>query len=309
MPEDLKMPAIPSPKPRMRSNRKLLAFLFAFFLTVLIILFFQSSLSRISTVVIEGNELIATETIGQAAQVAVGDRFFAVSSATLEKRVAALRMVQSVKVKKHFPGMVTIHVQEYPKVAFQINSEGNMEAVLADGTSILLPSTVVILDKPILTGWTDGDPNRTKLCEALGAISSGALSDISEIRPEPSDSYPDKIRMYTRSQFEVYTTISYLPDKIGNLSAYIANLQDNKITTGIITMLEVDNHAPFEQEPAGTGDRQGANRENDNKEEKSDPKAAPGPSSDPKQPSPKQSVKPTPKATVSPTPAETSRDS
>ncbi len=94
MSEDHKVPALPVPKPRARTNRKLLIFLFIFFITVLIILFFQSSLSRISAIEVEGNELMASETIGQASQIAVGDRFFAVSSETIQQRIAKMPMIK-----------------------------------------------------------------------------------------------------------------------------------------------------------------------------------------------------------------------
>jgi len=244
--EDRKVPALPNPKPRARTNRKLLAFLFFFFITVLVILFFQSPLSRVSTIEVEGNEMLASETIGQAAQVAPGDHFFMVSSAALESRLAALPIVKAVQVTKHFPGVIHISIQEQPKVAFQMGADGSQEAVLADGAVVKMTANNVPLDKPILSGWADSDPNKLALCKALGEISASSLADISEIKPDPSESYPDKIKLYTRSQFEVYTTIAYLPDKIDNLPAYIASLQEDHITNGVIKMLEVDNHAPFE---------------------------------------------------------------
>lgn len=190
---------------------------------------------------------MAVETIGQASQIAVGDRFFAVSSRTIETRIASLPMIKTASVKKHFPGIIRITVQEFPKVAFQLGADGKKQAVLADGAVVELPAgSSIPLDMPILTGWTDGDPNKAALCKVLGEIPESALSDISEIKPDPSEPYPDKIKLYTRSQFEVYTTIAYLPEKIDNLPAYIASLQEDHITSGIIKMLEVEYHAPFE---------------------------------------------------------------
>ncbi|MEW9698092.1 cell division protein FtsQ/DivIB [Paenibacillus sp. SI8] len=298
MSEDRKVPALPTPKRRARTNRKLLGFLFVFFITVLVILFFQSSLSKISAIQIEGNELLATDTIGQAAQIVAGDRFFAVSSSMIEQRVAALPVVKSVKVTKHFPGIIHILVQEFPKVAFQMGADGKKQAVLADGAVVTLPVGSVPMDMPILTGWSDTDPNKTALCKVLGEIPVSSLSDISEIKPDPSESYPDKIKLYTRSQFEVYTTITYLPDKIDNLPAYIASLQEEHITNGIIKMLEVDNHAPFDpnddqQSDAGTS---------------SNAKASPTPSPNSNKESGKTGAKATPKSTPKATPKATPKE-
>jgi cell division protein FtsQ len=284
LPEYQKVPPLPKPPVRLRSNRKLLTFLFVFFVTVLVILFFRSSLSRINEIQIEGMDLIPKEIVGQAAALAPGDSFFATSGTTIENRVMGLPMVKSVKVTKHFPGVLHIQVQEYPKVAFQFTTDGKTQAILADGAVIDLPSGEVPLDRPILSGWTDNDPNKKQLCKVLGEFPAAALSDISEIKPDPSESYPDKIKIYTRSQFEVYTTISYFPDKIDNLPAYIATLKENNISKGVINMLEVDNHAPFEFEQGNSG---------------SDSKATPAPSTAPKA-TPKQTPKSTPKETVKP---------
>ncbi|MBD0379183.1 cell division protein FtsQ/DivIB [Paenibacillus sedimenti] len=297
MSEDRKVPALPNPKPRARTNRKLLGFLFVFFITVLVILFFQSSLSRISAIQIEGNELLASDAIGQAAQIVAGDRFFAVSSQAIEKRVATLPIVKSANVTKHFPGIIHIAVQEYPKVAFQMGADGTKEAVLSDGAVVKLSSGSFPLDMPILSGWSDNDPYKAALCKVLGEIPASSLADISEIKPDPSDSYPDKIKLYTRSQFEVYTTIAYLPDKIENLPAYIASLQEDHITNGIIKMLEVDNHAPFEP----IDEHKSETNSLTNQKSSSSPSPSPSPNKENGKAGNKQTAKPTPK----PTPKET----
>ncbi|MBP1992791.1 cell division protein FtsQ/DivIB [Paenibacillus eucommiae] len=252
-----KVPPLPAVPKRGRTNKKLLAFLIVFFLTVLVILFFQSSLSRISEIQIQGNQLVTKDMVGQAAAINIGDRYFAISTKSIEDRVNGLNIVESVQVTKHFPGVIHILVKEFSEVAFQITAEGSKQAVLSDGTLIDVPSVDFPIDKPILSGWTDTDPNKLELTKVLGELPVGALSDISEIKPEPSASYPEKIKIYTRSQFEVFTTISYLPEKIDNLPAFIASLNERGITSGIITMLEVDTFVPFEssgEQQAGSKD-------------------------------------------------------
>ncbi|SDM90707.1 cell division protein FtsQ [Paenibacillus sp. yr247] len=302
MSEDRKVPALPVTKPRARTNRKLLVFLFIFFMTILIILFFQSSLSRISAIEVEGNELMASDAIGQASQIAVGDRFFAVSSQTIEQRIAKLPMIKTAAVKKRFPGIIHITVQEFPKVAFQIGGDGKKQAVLADGAVVQLSSGSIPLDMPILTGWTDGDPNKAALCKVLGEIPESALSDISEIKPDPSEPYPDKIKLYTRSQFEVYTTIAYLPEKIDNLPAYIASLQEDHITNGVIKMLEVEYHAPFEP-------NEESKTETNNQTGQKAAGSSSSPTPDSNKDGAKTSPKPTPKAPPKSLPKETVRPS
>ncbi|WP_282941534.1 FtsQ-type POTRA domain-containing protein [Paenibacillus sp. RC67] len=251
MHQEQRLPVIQKPKTkkRSRSSKKLLLFLFLFFITLLCILFFQSSLSKITSVEVEGQELLTADAVEQASGVKSGDHFFAVSSYNVEQQVKALQMVESAKVTKHFPGVIHIEVKEYPRVAYQFGNANQPEAILADGSVVPMSAEVnFIMDKPILTGWGSSADLKIQLCKALASAPASTLMDISEIKPDPSTSYPDRIKMYTRSQFEVVTTISYLPNKLQYLDAYISNLKENKVNTGVLTLLEVDTHAPFDVE-------------------------------------------------------------
>ncbi|OMF20970.1 cell division protein FtsQ/DivIB [Paenibacillus sp. FSL H7-0331] len=242
-----RLPVIKKPKVRGRGSKRLLVFLFLFFITLLCVLFFQSSLSKITKIEIEGQELLAPEAIGQAITVKNGDHFFSQSSATIAKQVRALKMVESAEVSKHFPGLIHIQVHEFPKVAYQFDPNNQPQAILADGSVVSISTqTNFVLDKPILSGWADSDPLKLKLCQVIASLDPSYLADISEIKPDPTESYPDRIKMYTRSKFEVITVISYLPDKLQYLDSYIANLKENKINTGVLKLLEADTHAPFD---------------------------------------------------------------
>lgn len=272
MPDDRVMPVLREPNRRSRSNRKLLVLLFLFFMTVLIILFFQSSLSKISTIEIKGNEVLATEAIGQAAGIKVGDHFFGTSGGAVEQRVAAMRMVQSAHVTKRFPGIVTIEVKEFPKVAFQIGDGGKLQAVLADGSAVALQKAGAVPDRPILTGWRDDDPIKAKLCLTLGQIPAALLTDISEIQPDPTTGFEDKIKMFTRTQFIVETTVTFLPDKIDRLQAIVDNLHENNVTGGVITMLLTDSHAPLGDTAVSPKDGEKVSDKGTPKQSSKDPK-------------------------------------
>jgi len=200
--------------------------------------------------------------------VKAGDHFFAVSSSNVEQQVKALKMVESATVTKHFPGVIHIEVKEYPRVAYQFGNANQPEAILADGSVIPMSGDFkFIMDKPILTGWGNSLELKLQLCKALASAPESTLTDISEIKPDPSSSYPDRIKMYTRSQFEVVTTIGYLPEKLQYLDSYISNLKENKVNTGVLTLLEVDTHAPFEVDG-----NKGQNQNQNPKDNKSDKK-------------------------------------
>ncbi|MGF9712917.1 FtsQ-type POTRA domain-containing protein [Paenibacillus sp. JMULE4] len=244
-----RLPVIKKPAPRNRSSKRLLLFLFVFFITLLLVLFFQSSLSQITEIEVQGQELVSAEDVKAAAAVKPGDHFFSVSSSGIAEKVKALRMIESVQVSKHFPGRILIEIKEYPKVAYQIGEDGRIEALLADASVVPVTLQGFVPDKPLLTGWGKDDPLKTQLCLAMSKLSAAYFADVSEIKPDPSSSYPDKIKMYTRSQFEVQTTIGYLPEKIIHLNTYIANLKENNQSGGVLRLLEADSHTPlpFEQ--------------------------------------------------------------
>ncbi|WP_159883964.1 cell division protein FtsQ/DivIB [Paenibacillus puerhi] len=246
-----RLPVMKQSKPRNLSSKKLLFFLFLFFITLLTILFFQSSLSKITEVTIEGQALVAEEQIRKAAAVVPGDHFFSVSGDRIVNQIKALRMIESVEVNKRFPGRIDILVKEYPKVAYQFGDNGQVEALLSDGSVVPVTMQGAKLDMPILSGWSKDDPLKIELCRAMARLDPSLFADVSEIMPWPSQSFPDRIKMYTRSQFEVVTTIEFLPQKMPNMEGFLASLRENDITSGVLTMLLADSHAPFPaNEPA-----------------------------------------------------------
>lgn len=288
MPAENTIPAIKAAKKPGRSSRKLLSLLLLFFITLLVILFFQSSMSKISEIRISGNELVSKEEIGKAAGIAPGDHFFTAQTGKIRKQVESLRIVESAEVSKTFPGLITIQIKEYQRVAFQLASDGTKEVLLADGTALPVLGSAGNLpfDMPVLSGWSNDDPLKAKLCAALAAIHPRLLSDISEIKPASSAAYPDKIKLYTRSMFEVYTTIDYLSGNIEYLGYITNELKDEGKNSGTITMLEQVRYAPFDSDKQGAEakDLTDGQENKDMKETKSPKQPTPKPKETPKPP-------------------------
>lgn len=238
------MPVLKEPNRKQKGSRKLLAIVFLLFISLLAVLFFNSSISKISEIQVEGTRFATAEEIGQAAAVAVGDAFFRTTSATIEDRVRTLPQINEVTVTKVFPGVVKIAVEEYPVVAFELSELGEMTALLSNGTSVdARNDELMLVDKPVLSGWSPTDPIKAELTKQLGKIPVKQLSDLSEIIPIPSTAYPDRILMYTRTKFEVVTAVSVLPEKIEALNAVIETQEPGKIT-----MLLADTYVPFNTE-------------------------------------------------------------
>ncbi|WP_158299479.1 cell division protein FtsQ/DivIB [Paenibacillus antri] len=241
------MPVVRGERPRRRGNRKLLFFLFVFFVALLGVLFFQSSFSKIHQIEVEGNRLLTKEQIIEAAGIAVGDHFFAVSGGEIDERVSRLGAAEQVTTAKRFPGMVTIIVKEYPVVALELTDTGDIAGILTNATSVPYGNVENAASRPILSGWEDADLKR-RLTETLASIETEHLQDVSEIRPSPTDSFPDRIVLYTRSKYEVVTRISYLKEKISLLDDYVYDLRNEDRTSGRIVLMDTNYAEALEEE-------------------------------------------------------------
>ncbi|MCC3372861.1 cell division protein FtsQ/DivIB [Cohnella sp. REN36] len=242
-----RIPAIPREPAERRRRSKLLWIVVALFVILLVVLFFRSSLSRVTSIEVTGNYYVSQAEIAQALNVQIGDSFFAPGSKTLERRVGQLPAVNAVQAKKRFPGKLTIVVKEYQPVAVELGADGKLGLVLESG--LVLPSKegTALPNKPVLAGWSADDPQRLELCRVLAKIQDAQLGDLSQISPDPSKAYPDRIKLYTRSRFEVITTVGKLADKIDILNELVENREP-----GQVVMLDSDTYRPYSAQTASS---------------------------------------------------------
>lgn len=238
--EKANVPVLKQNKPNKRGNRKVKWIIVTLFISILTILFFRSSLSEVSEINFEGNKYVTTEQLMKAVEVQKGDAFFGTSSGTIEQRLEKVQSIQSVTVQKSFPGVINIQVQEYPVLAYTLDANGGLKGLLTNGVMIPFENGTVVIDKPILSQWKENDPNLKKLGSALSQIDANLVSDISEIAPEPTLSYPDRIKMYTRSHFVVISSISLLPKKAEYMNRILESQEP-----GILKLLDADSYVPF----------------------------------------------------------------
>ncbi|MFC3745508.1 cell division protein FtsQ/DivIB [Paenibacillus sp. GCM10012306] len=241
------VPLLKEDKPKKKMSRKVTFILILLFTALLAVIFFRSSASRITEIDFEGSKYSTREELLAQSGLQNGGQFFAVSKSTVEESLMKLDTVQKATVDKKFPGLISIHIEEYPAVAYELDQEGSIKAILSSGAAVKVNETGIAVEKPILTNWKPSDPFKAKLSEVLAGIPNDLTSDISEIVPSPTLSFPDRIKLYTRSKFEVITAISLLKNKVGYLNQVIETEQP-----GLITMLEADSYVPFQPEEAET---------------------------------------------------------
>ncbi|RUT36375.1 FtsQ-type POTRA domain-containing protein [Paenibacillus zeisoli] len=234
------VPVLKKDKPKMKTSRKVIAILILLFVVLMGVLFFRSQISKISEIRFTGNKYTTNADLQKQIGIGVGAPFFGTSENTIRERLAAISSIEKVTVDKQFPGLISIHIKEYPAVAYTLNKDGSLEAYLANGTVVPAKNGGIAAGKPLLSNWKKSDPNLANLCKVLGQISDNLTADISEIIPSPTVSYPDRIKMYTSSHFEVITAISLLSEKIEDLNSVIDTQQP-----GTLTMLEANSYSSF----------------------------------------------------------------
>ncbi|GJM81362.1 hypothetical protein HMSSN139_38580 [Paenibacillus sp. HMSSN-139] len=161
----------------------------------------------------EGNTYTTEAELLEVTGLQVGSPFFAVSADHIARKLEDVSSVKQATVDKTFPGSVNIRIEEYPIAAYELTGEGKLQGLLANGTRIGLKDGSMPVDKPILTGWKADDASLVKLCRTLSQIPDELTADISEIVPSPTMSYPDRIKLYTRSKFEIISPSRSWPKK------------------------------------------------------------------------------------------------
>ncbi|MEC0369954.1 cell division protein FtsQ/DivIB [Paenibacillus chibensis] len=246
------IPVLKENKPKRRASRRIIAILLLLFVAILVVLFFRSPVSQVTEIQFTGSTFSSREQLLQASGLKTGSQYFGVSPSKVESQLLQIKSIQKAVVDKHFPGKVNVTVQEYPTVAYELGTGGILDAILANGSKVSVNNSGIAVEKPILTKWSASDPNKAELCKVLGSIPNELTSDISEIMPSPTASFPDRIKLYTRSRFVVITAISLLSDKVEYLNQVIETAEP-----GTITMLEADTYTPF-QAPDGNDADQNA---------------------------------------------------
>lgn len=244
------VPFLKEDKPKKKMSRKVTFILIMLFTALLAVIFFRSSISKITAIEFEGNKYSSNEQLLNQSGLQIGGQFFAVSKNSVEEELMKLNTVQKATLIKKFPGLIAIQIEEYPAVAYELDQNGSLKAILSSGASVNVNETGIAVEKPILTNWKPSDPFKAKLSEVLASIPNELTSDISEIVPSPTLSFPDRIKLYTRSKFEVITAISLLKNKVGYLNQVTETEQP-----GLITMLEADSYVPFQAEAPETEEK------------------------------------------------------
>jgi len=231
-----RIPQVKQPKPNRRGNKKLTFLLVIFFLTVLAVVFFRSSYSKVQEIAVYGNDLYAANEIVQASGLHKGMQFLNVWESDVKAGLKPLAGIKSVSIERSFPGKIILHVTEFKRVALWTNTDGKRSPLLENGTVLdKVDFRARVVDRPLIRAW--GAPELLpQLGKALGSLPPTVLDQISDIALTPTISDKQRITLYMRDGNEVRSVIYQIAKKLPWYPAIAKELPEGE--KGIVYMLE-----------------------------------------------------------------------
>ncbi|MED0674719.1 MULTISPECIES: cell division protein FtsQ/DivIB [Aneurinibacillus] len=244
-----KIPRLRKENRKKRTNRQLLILLLLFFLVLLLVLFFQSSISRVQDISVTGAQLVSPGEVIKQSHLHFDMQYLLVNKEKVATSiVSAIPAIESVEVRKTFPGKIELVVKERPRVAFLMNNRGELYPVTNKGVVLRqYPSSDEMVDKPIIRLWKT-EQLLPEFAEQLDKLDPGIRRQISEIRHEPTKNNPDRLILFMKDGFEVHTVIQDFADNMAWYPSFVQSLKREGKTEGIINLSEVKWFEPYKQQ-------------------------------------------------------------
>ncbi|MEB3749463.1 MULTISPECIES: cell division protein DivIB [Geobacillus] len=211
---------------RQKANRRLIAYLFFFFLAILCVLYFQSPFSAVRHIEVSGNRHLSDERIISLSGVTKRTSFWKVKEQQVEANIARHPEVKEVTVKKRLPHTLVIHVREWRRIAY-VYDQQTFFPLLENGRLLKKEGVKTApTDAPVLVGWKNGDAI-AEMTGQLAELPAAVLGAMSEIHYKPTKEYEDRVIVYMNDGYEVSATIRRFADKLAHYPAIVAALDRN----------------------------------------------------------------------------------
>ncbi|MFN2746126.1 MULTISPECIES: cell division protein FtsQ/DivIB [Bacillus] len=207
---------------KQKANRRLITFILLFFTMMLIIIYLQTPISKVSTVEIKGNQNVSKDTIISLSSIYKGQtEFWSLNKGKTEQKIEQDKLIKKAEVSKKLPNKIAISIEEYKSIAF-LQKNNVYYSVLENGT--VLPDEVTPNENgPILNNWTE-DEKLVQMAKQLNKLSSSVKQSISEIEYTPQKSNSWLIRMYMNDGYIVTASIKSFAKKMESYPAIVKEL-------------------------------------------------------------------------------------
>lgn len=244
-------------KRRRKTNKKFIFIIAVFCIALLVLLYFQSPLSKVGTVEIHGAKLYDEQFYFEKSGVHLGSPYWAFDTKEVEKELLKIEGVSKVSVSRKLLRDIDISITEWKMVAYMEN-DGKFDLLLENGD--IISSDINYPNVPILN-HLDKPDIRKKLTHQLLKMDKDVLQLISEIIYTGTEEYPDTITAYMDDGYEVHAIIPTFAEKMDYYPEITSQLED--MEKGIIDMEVGTYFSPFnkvygiEKELIMEGDEEG----------------------------------------------------
>lgn len=210
-------------KRRKRTNLKFIVLTTVFVLILVLLLYFQSSYSDIRKIEVSGNVIADKMYYQEQSTLKLNNSMWGFRKKDVEAALKESNWVKSVTVDRKLLTTVTIHVEEWQKVAY-ISKDNHFYPMLENGVILDKQSEAVPIDAPIFLSFED-EKLRKRLLKELGKLDKQVLALISQINATPTSTDPYSITLFMNDGYEVRAEITTLASKLNYYPSIIAQIE------------------------------------------------------------------------------------
>ncbi|WP_299086966.1 cell division protein FtsQ/DivIB [uncultured Metabacillus sp.] len=215
---------------KQKTNRRLISFLSVFFLLILLVIYFQSPLSKVASISVEGNKTVESKKIIELSGITTSSEFWSVNSKQVKTSVKSLLQIKDVQVEKKLPNHIVLQVEEHESIAY-IERDGSHFPILENGKVLKDKQVKAPADAPVLINW-ENDNAIEVMIDELKKLPPGILNSISEIHHTPKKTDPWLIHLYMNDGYEVLASVRTFSKKMDSYPEIVSQLDEN--SRGII---------------------------------------------------------------------------
>ena len=215
---------------KQKTNRRLISFLSVFFFLVLLVIYFQSPLSKVASISVQGNETLDSNKMIEMSGITTSTGFWSINAEKIKNAFGNQLQIKEVTVQRKLPNHIVLVIKEHESIAY-LESDGLYLPVLESGQVLKDRKENAPADAPLLINWKKEEEIKEMISE-LKKLSPGIFNSISEIHHTPTKTDPWLVRLYMNDGYEVIATVRTFSKKMDSYPAIIGQLGNHD--TGVI---------------------------------------------------------------------------
>lgn len=207
---------------RRKANKRLIFLLLIFFILISCVVYFQSPLSHVNKISIDGNRTYSDDKLRTQSGLTKDSNIWSIDEKSIEKKLEQLTEVKSAKLKVVLPNHVSIKIEEWKRIAY-IMKDGAFLPILDNGNILDEETGVIPVNSPILIGFSEGEAMEGVI-EGLNELPDEILNSISEIHYAPKETDKFHITLFMNDGFEVSASLRSFAEKLAHYPAIVSQL-------------------------------------------------------------------------------------